>query len=251
VRLKGVVLYTKPGQAGRVLGVALDLSELQRLEAENLRLRLEQQHALFEAVQQAQEEERRRMAESLHNGIGQILYATRLQLDLLPLLPGQPAYREAARLLGEAIRQTRSLSHELTPALLEEFGLEKTLANICSTLSSPALRWHCHLVFEDAPSLPASLQLAVYRLTQELVQNVLKHAQASQATLEVEVLPAWVVLRVEDNGRGFDPSRTSDGLGLRSLRSRAALLGGHVQLITAPGQGTQCQVRLPLPPAAG
>lgn len=70
-----------------------------------------------------------------------------------------------------------------------------------------------------------SLQLAVYRLAQELAQNVLKHAQATEATLEVDVLPAWVVLRVEDNGWGFDPAQTSDGLGLRSLRSRAALLG--------------------------
>ena len=250
VRLKAVVLYNEASQPVRVLGVDLDISELQRLEADNLRLRLGQQQALFEAVQEAQEEERRRMSESLHNGIGQILYATKLQLDRLPAeAEFSPRYR-AAELLSEAIRQTRALSHELTPAILEEFGLEATLRSMCNTLSTPALRWHCHLVLDEGPALPPALQLAAYRLAQELAQNVLKHAHATDTTLEVEVLPAWVVLRVEDNGRGFDLTQTSDGLGLRTLRSRVALLGGTVRVTTALGLGTQCQVRLPLPAIA-
>jgi signal transduction histidine kinase len=248
VRIKAIVLPSAPGQPERVLGVDLDISELQRLEADNLHLRLSQQQALFEAMQEAEEDERRRLSESLHNGIGQLLYAIKLQLDRLPDAPESSPRHEAARLLSEAIRQTRSLSHELTPALLEEFGLEATLQSICRNLSQPTLHWHCHLVFEEGLALPLPLQLAVYRLAQELAQNVVKHAQASVATLEAEVLPAWVVLRVEDNGRGFDPTHTSDGLGLRSLRSRVALLGGHVQLTTTPGEGTQCQIRLPLAP---
>jgi signal transduction histidine kinase len=250
VRTKAVVFPGVPGQPIRTLGVDLDISELHRLEADNLHLRLSQQKALFEAMQEAQEEERRRMSESLHNGIGQLLYATKLQLDRLPDAPAQSPRHEAGRLLSEAMRQTRSLSHELTPALLEEFGLEATLHSVCRALSQPTLSWHCHLVFEEGPALPLSLQLAVYRLAQELTQNVVKHAQASQATLEAEVLPAWVVLRIEDDGCGFDPTHTSDGLGLRSLRSRVALLGGRMHLTTAPGQGTQCQICLPLTPSA-
>lgn len=250
MRIKAVVLHNEQGQAVRVLGVALNLSELHRLEADNLRLHLGQQQALFEAVQAAEEAERRRMAESLHNGIGQLLYATKLQLDCLPATPALPPRQQADHLLSEAIRQTRALSHELTPAILEDYGLEKTLQSMCSALNGPGLHWHCHLNFEEGPALPMPLQLAVYRLAQELAQNVLKHAHATYATLEVDVLPAWVVLRVEDNGRGFDPARNGDGLGLRSTRSRAALLGGSVHLTTAPSQGTQCQIRIPLSPPA-
>lgn len=190
------------------------------------------------------------MSESLHNGLGQLLYATKLQLDCLPNTPEFLPRQKAARLLGDAIRQTRALSHELTPAILEDYGLATTLQNMCSTLNGPGLAWRCHLNFDEGPALPLPLQLAVYRLAQELVQNVGKHAQATHATLEVDVLTAWVVLRVEDNGRGFDPAHTGDGLGLRATRSRVALLGGHVHLTTAPGQGTQCQVRIPLPPPA-
>lgn len=180
--------------------------------------------------------ERRRMSESLHNGISQLLYATKLQLDLLPAAPASAPHQRAVRLLGEAIRQTRTFSHELTPATLEEFGQEKTLQSICAALNTPHLRWHCHLALEPATTLPMPLQLAIYRLAQELelAQNVLKHAQATEAILEVEALPGWVVLRVEDNGCGFDPTCASDGLGLRSLRGRVALLGRQVYLTTAP-----------------
>lgn len=81
------------------------------------------------------------------------------------------------------------------------------------------------MVLDEAPPLPLALQLAVYRLAQELTQNVVKHAQARSATLEVDVLPGWVVLHVQDNGRGFDPAAPTAGIGLRTLRSRVALLG--------------------------
>jgi PAS domain S-box-containing protein len=248
VRLKAVVLRDETGQAARVLGVDLDISELQRLEADNLRLRLGQQQALFEAVQEAQEEERRHISESLHNGIGQILYATKLQLDRLPDAPELSPRHRAAELLSEAIRQTRALSPELTPATLEEFGLEATLQGMCRMLNTPALQWHCHFDFEESPPLAMPLQLALYRLAQELAQNVLKHAQATEATLEMEILSDWAVLRVEDNGRGFDLATSSDGLGLRTLRGRVALLRGSLRLTSTPGQGTQCQILLPLTP---
>jgi signal transduction histidine kinase len=108
---------------------------------------------------------------------------------------------------------------------------------LCKAFALPSTRRTCagtHLVLEPAATLPMPLQLAIYRLAQELAQNVLKHAQGTEATLEVEALPGWVVLRVEDNGCSFDPIRASDGLGLRSLRGRVALLGGQVYLTTAP-----------------
>jgi signal transduction histidine kinase len=219
---------------------------VERARAEAALREREQRQTLFEAVQRGQEEERRRMAESLHDGLGQMLYATKLQLDRLPALPEEPARREAARLLTDAIRQTRALSHELSPMVLEDFGLPTALESICRQLGGPTLHWHCHLDLDEAAPLPKSLQLALYRMAQNLAHNVAQHAQASQATLEVEVLPDWVVLRVEDNGRGFNLVTVHEGLGLKTLRSRTALLGGVVQLDTTLGKGTQVLVRLPL-----
>lgn len=219
---------------------------VERARAEAALREREQRQALFEAVQRGQEEERRRIAESLHNGLGQVLYATKLQLDRLPALPDEPARREAARLLMDAIRQTRAISHELSPMVLEDFGLSAALESICQQLGGPTLHWHCYLDLDEEVPLPKSLQLTLYRLAQNLAHNVAQHAQASQATLEVEVLPNWVVLRVEDNGRGFDLSTVQEGLGMKTLRSRTASLGGVVRLDSALDEGTQVQVRLPL-----
>jgi signal transduction histidine kinase len=254
MRIKAEVLRDEQ-QPTRVLGVDLDISEVQRLEAENLHMRLTQQQARIAAVLEAQEEERRRLAESLHNGLGQVLYATKLQLDQLtaaPQLAGSPALaaarQEADRLLMEAIRQVRAVSHELTPTILAEFGLQAALQDICHSLSSPQLRWQCVVSLDEALPVPMPLQAAVYRLAQELTQNVVKHAKAKLATLEIDTLPGWLVMRVEDDGRGFEPAAHTDGIGLKTLHHRVALLGGTARLDSAAG-GSQVQIRLPLPAA--
>ena len=233
-----------------------DITAWKDAQAEILHLRLSQQQALFEAVQAAEEAERRRMSESLHNGIGQILYATKLRLDQLtaaPQLAAVPALNtarhEANQLLGNAIRQTRTLSHELVPLVLEEFGLAAALRDISSKMSSPQLRLHCQVLLDDdaAPLAPA-LQLALYRMAQELAQNIVKHASgATEASLELETTPGWVLLRVEDNGPSFAASPApAAGLGLRSIRDRVALLGGSMQTGTLPYAGAYVRIRLPL-----
>lgn len=247
LRLRAVMLYDEQAQPIRMLGVDLNISELKRLEADNLRLRLGQQQERITAVLEAQEEERRRIAESLHNGLCQLLYATKLQLDRLAPTPEQPARAEAAQLLSEAIRQARTISHELTPGIITEFGLQAALDDICQNLSSPTLRWQCVVNLDEAHPIPQLLQVALYRLAQELAQNVAKHAQATHATLEMDVLPGWAVLQVEDDGKGFEVGPDSPGIGLKTLRDRVALLGGLVYIDASPGRGSQIQVRLPLP----
>ncbi|MGI4760266.1 MAG: PAS domain S-box protein [Janthinobacterium lividum] len=255
IRTRFVVLHDEQGQAVRVLGVDLDLTELQRLEHDNLRLRLRQQRALFEAVQAAQEAERKRIAESLHNGIGQILYATKLRLDRLhaPLIGTDPvlatARREADQLLREAIGQTRTLSHELVPMVLEEFGLAAALQDIGRKASVPPLHLHSHVALDpDAAPLAPTLQMALYRMAQELAQNIVKHARgATQASLELETMPGWVLLRAEDNGPGFArPAADSPGLGLRSIRNRVDLLGGQLEAGSTPAGGAYVRIRIPL-----
>jgi PAS domain S-box-containing protein len=252
VRVKAAGAFDATGEPLRMLGVDFDISEVQRLEADNLHLRLTQQQVRIEAVLEAQEEERRRIAESLHNGLGQLLFATKLQFNQVEAagqLATSPAlvtaHHEANRLLSEAIRQTRNLSHELTPGVVAEFGLAAALQDTCHSLNTPALRWQCLVFLDEDHPLALPLQVAVYRLAQELTQNVAKHAQASQATLEVGTLPGWVVLHLEDDGRGFEPDAPTTGIGLKTLRHRVALLGGTVHLKAAVGQGTRLQVRIP------
>ncbi len=247
LRLRAVMFYDDQGEPVRMQGVDLDISKLKRLEADNLHLRLGQQQERITAVLEAQEEERRRIAESLHNGLCQLLYATKLQLDRLAPTPEQPARAEAAHLLSEGIRQARTISHELTPGIIAEFGLEAAIGDICQNLTSPTLRWQYMVHIDETYPFPQLLQVALYRLAQELAQNVAKHAQARHATLEIDMLPGWAVLRVEDDGQGFEISLATPGIGLKTLRDRVALLGGLVYIDATPGQGSQVQVRLPLP----
>jgi len=247
VRLQAVVLRDAASQPVRVLGVVLDISEVQRLEADNLQLRLAQQQALFEAVLDAQEAERKRIAEALHNGLGQVLYATKLQLSQLPA--GPPALARADQLLAEAIWQTRTLSHELVPTVLMDFGLGPALHDIARSLNSPQLRVECTVALDEASSLSLPLQVALYRMAQELLQNVVKHARATHASLALETVPGFVLLRVEDNGVGFtDALASSAGSGLRSIRSRVALLNGTLDLGSTVTYGTYVRLRIPLPP---
>jgi PAS domain S-box-containing protein len=250
VRVKAAGVFDAAGEPLRMLGVDLDISEVQRLEADNLHLRLTQQQALFGAVLETQETERRRIAESLHNGLGQTLYAAKLQISQLQAGPSPTALIRADQLLAEAIRQTRTLSHELVPIVLAEFGLPAALHDICRTLRTPQLHFGCIVELEEELPFPQPLQVALYRMAQELAQNVVKHAHATEASLELETVPGFVLLRVEDNGVGFTSTSSAiPGIGLRTIRDRVALLGGTVEMGSSPTFGTYVRLRFPLPPA--
>ena len=162
------------------------------------------------------------------------------------------ARQEANQLLSEAIRQTRALSHELVPLVLNDFGLAAALQDICRKLGSAQLHLHCYLDLDEAATtLAPPLQLALYRIAQELAQNTVKHARgATEATLELETMPGWVLLRMEDNGAGFAAGAANNpGLGLRSIRDRVALLGGQLELGSLSTGGAYVRIRIPLFPA--
>ena len=252
VRFKGVPLPDAPGTPERVLGVCLDVSDVQRLEAENLALKLDRHKELLLAILQAQEDERRRLGEVLHNGLGQVLYATKLHLDQLdtPALRALPAlaglHQQTVRLLAEAMRQNRTLAHELVPTSLVDFGLAAAVRDVCRDLSTPRLRIRCHVWGEEL-TLPQPVQVTLFRLVQELAHNIVRHAGATQAALELETMTGGVSLRAEDNGHGFDPLTVTEGLGLRTVRQAVALLGGTVAVDSSPEFGTHIRLRIPLP----
>ena len=252
VRFKAVPIPDAPGVPERMLGVCLDVSDVQRLAAENLALKLDRHKELLLGILQAQETERQRLAEVLHNGLGQVLYATKLHLDQLdtPALRALPAlaglYQLTDRLLADAMRQTRTLAHELVPTSLVEFGLAAAVCDVCRDLSTPQLRIVCHVWGEELP-LPQPVQVTLFRLVQELTHNIVRHAGATEATLELETMPGGVSLRAEDNGHGFDPLTVTEGLGLRTVRHAVALLGGTVAVDSSPAFGTHIRLRIPLP----
>ena len=233
--------------------ISQEVTEPKRMAAENLALRLSQQQALLNAILDAQEEERRRISESLHNGVGQILYATKLHLERVDLflLPGHEAQVSEAlettgKLLAEAIRETRRVSHELVPVLLHDFGLEAAINDFCKRFADLALRLTCR-VTGLAGRLDPHLEVALYRIGQELILNVVKHAGAEQASLLLESRDGQLVLEVSDNGRGFRGNQAATkGRGLRTIRDRVKLLNGTLDITGDAGKGVRVAICLPL-----
>jgi PAS domain S-box-containing protein len=225
---------------------ALDITESELLKEETTRLRLRQQQEVLSAILSTQEEERRRIAEGLHNGVGQLLYGTRLQLDALPPSEDLQASRQ---LLNAAIAATRSISFELTPTILEDFGLEAALRELVSRIpASLPVDLNLHGLGER---LPALLSIAVYRIVQELLNNVMKHAQAQEVFVQVSREENQLYLSVEDDGVGFDAGAETSlsGIGLAGIRTRVGLLGGTFNINSRPGRGTGFFLQVPVPAA--
>ncbi|WP_375434337.1 PAS domain S-box protein [uncultured Hymenobacter sp.] len=229
-----------------VLVVVRDMTERNRLIEETTRLRLSQQQEVLSAILTTEEAERKRIAEALHNGVGQLLYATKLHLHNRSG-PGRPR-DEVHSLLDEAIRMTRTISFELTPGIVEDFGLKFALEELLRRIPSQSLPLHLHLVGLEQP-LPKLMEVAVYRIVQELLNNIIKHAQAQEAFVHVVREDDKLAISVEDNGQGFEPDpdySPRHGIGLPGLRNRVGLLGGCLTINSRPGQGTIVSIELPV-----
>jgi PAS domain S-box-containing protein len=231
-----------------------DVTERVNLEQERTRLKLRRQKEILNAILDTQEEERRRIAESLHNGVGQILYATKLSLEALQhqFELTNPEAKEISKqilgLLEEAIKETRAVSYELVPVILRDFGLERALLDYKSRLAKAPFKLYFHLTGLEK-SLKKQYETAVYRIIQELLNNVIKHAAATEVHLHLAREGRKVMITVEDNGRGFnysDPQLIYNGLGLSSIRNRIKLLNGTLNIISQPGKGTIVEIDLKL-----
>jgi signal transduction histidine kinase len=227
-----------------------DITSRKQMEAAHLQMRLNGQKALLQAILEAQEEERRRISESLHNGVGQILYATKLHLDQINLNQTPldleklwKAKQKTDQLLSDAIKETRKVSHELIPFLLQEYGLAVAITDSCQRFSQAGLQISCY-VLEDR--LDKYEEMAIFRITQELVNNIVKHSQASRARIEIYLEKEQIIIEAQDNGKGIDLEQPWKGIGLNTIKDRVRLLEGTMQIDSVPGKGTLVSIVLPL-----
>ena len=234
-----------------MLAIVRDVTERERLAEEVTQARLRQQQEVLAASLASQETERKRIAEALHNGLGQLLYAIKLNLENKD--GERSSLTEAHRLLLEAIRVTRTISFELTPSVLEDFGLRTALEELVKRIPPHHLPVGLDVQGLDA-RLPVQVEMGVYRVVQELLNNVIRHAGATDAQVHVLRRPQQLAVSVEDNGCGFDPdalaAHPGGGIGLMGVRNRIALLGGTLRVNSQPGGGTIVSFELPLFAAA-
>jgi signal transduction histidine kinase len=203
----------------------------------------------------AQEEERRRLSRELHDHMGQYLGAMMLRLKMLqPLATGQePAranLRQLQELTGQLVDEVQHLSWELRPAALDDLGLQAALQNYTekwSERSGVAADFYGSGL--ERQRLQPEVETAIYRIVQEALTNVLKHAEARRVSVIVERRRDRVIVIVEDDGKGFDAEAAPGagrGLGLLGMRERVALVGGTLNLESEPGGGTTVRLRVPV-----
>jgi signal transduction histidine kinase len=254
------ILLDRPVRAGtlaRNLRSCLNAHRRQRqireLQIERSLRRKDQPHALA----RAQEEERKRIAAELHDDFAQRMAILSMHLDRLALSP--PAPEEIACHIQSVKAQVeqlcddlRDLSHRLHPALLDILGLTAVLQVECERASKVlgfSVRFETDPAAED---LSPDLALALYRIVQEALRNSAQHAGAGQASVTVSIGGAEIYLKIEDDGKGFDPEAarmSKRGLGLLSMAERLDPFDGRLSIDSHPGQGTRIQAIVPLCPA--
>lgn len=251
VQIKATVLKDELNNPLRMLGVDMDITAMQEAERRLRNMETQQQQEIFHITLNTQEEERRRISESLHNGVGQMLYGTRLAMNYLTInlakevpekFNDSKAYTE--ELLNDSIKEIRRISHELMPTVLAEFGLKAAISDVCNQLQDSVV-FHCKILLGTV-KLDNYVELAVFRTVQELMVNVVKHAQATSAEVVVRATINEVSVLVRDNGHGM-PQTPQDkpGIGLLSIRNKVDLLKGNLNIQSVAGEGTTVEVRLP------
>lgn len=242
------------GELTMMAGMIRDITAAKKAEAEILHQQKELR-SLATQLQLAEERQRRRIAQDLHDSIGQILSFSGRELRRLQQTASPPlakSLRQIADQLDTAVEQARSLSFDLSPALLYDLGLEVAIEDLAERMSK---EHHFNCSFESCASpkpLRDDVKVLLYRSVRELLINAAKHAEADLVKIFCSRLESDIQITVQDNGRGFDVSvlsrRSSEngGFGLFNLRERLSHIGGCLKIESAKNRGTEATVIAPL-----
>jgi signal transduction histidine kinase len=200
-------------------------------------------------INETLEEEIKRIAHTLHDEAGQLLVSVHLQLaELARELPAATEkVRDCQTLLSDVEQQLRRLSHELRPTILDDLGWLAALEFMASAVSGRSLV-PVEVRSGVTQRLPAAVEITLYRVVQEALNNAARHARATRIRVEIDVDRDCLRGLIRDDGVGFDVDSCvrNGGLGLRGMRERLSALGGALQVVSTPGEGSQIRFELPM-----
>lgn len=246
---RAIVLRNDAGTALRVIGAMTDVTEQKKLEAALAEQQVLQQKQITEATIDVQEKEREHIGKELHDNINQILTTTKLYLDMAmnDIEIRDELIKRSHSNISRAIEEIRYLTKTLVPPSLEDIGLKEAVAEMIEHLNlAQKLKFNFRTSGLKSVSIPGPLKLMAFRIIQEQVHNILKHSKASEVNVKLEIAKKILNITVEDNGKGFDPSKKKKGIGLSNIISRAELHGGQVNIDSSPGNGCILKVIIPL-----
>jgi PAS domain S-box-containing protein len=208
------------------------------------------------ASEAAREREKIRIARELHDELGQMLTVQQMDLEMLAAELDTDQTRARERItamrkhIDSSLEMTRRIAGDLRPLVLDDLGVVAALQWLLSQARERSRIEGRMLVQGNADALPAELGTALFRITQESMTNVMRHAQANHVEIRLEIDADSVTLTVSDDGRGLEPDAPANGLGLMGIEERARLLGGQAMIGATDGGGTSVRVRLPVTSAA-
>lgn len=200
---------------------------------------------LKKALVKGQEDERARLAQELHDGIGPLLTSLKLRVGMGDMsTKDKDALKE---MIDDTIAEIRRISNNLMPSVLRDFGVGEALRNLMQTIqsSTPLLSVRYQSDIPRPEAIPAEIQLALYRIAQEAVNNALKHADPGEIRMSVTQFENRVSLFIMDDGHGFDPSAPHSGNGLRNMQVRVEMFQGSLDLHSGEN-GTAIEIDIPL-----
>lgn len=206
----------------------------------------------IEAVILATEEERKRIARELHDGIGQQLGGLKLAIQKLHQristdLPGEEkTITDLTKIIDDSATEVRSISHQMMPKVLQEIGLVPALEDmLAKSLGHSSIRYEFE-VFGIEGRFSEKVEVSLYRICQELINNIVKHSGADQVVVQLFRNKGFLIMMVEDNGKGFDAGAKREGIGMMNIATRINTINGDVNFEAGPGSGTVATVRVPI-----
>jgi signal transduction histidine kinase len=224
-------------------------------KAHILNMEKDRQIQVLKAKMEGEEVERSRLARDLHDGVVVKFSAVKMNLSVLPeqhnSLEGAGDFQKIISRLDEATMELRATAHNLLPDTLLEGGLSEAVHYFCKDMQQSSGIEIDLQQYTEMPRFTSEFELSVYRILQEILQNVLKHAEAAQVIVQMTYDRDQLSITVEDNGKGFVPeiALSNSGIGMKNIRSRVAALKGHLDIRSAPGKGTSFYMEFKTPHA--
>jgi two-component system sensor histidine kinase UhpB len=247
---RGFILYDEKGDPTRMIGAMTDITEKRKLEKELAEQELRQQKLITEVTIQAQEKERNELGRELHDNINQVLATIKMYLSMSLEKDGMRLDLTLRSLdnINYAIEEIRKLSKSLVSPSLGDIGLMEALEELSEEINvASGLKVEVINELDDKRKLDKNMELMLYRIAQEQLNNIRKYAKAKKAVITVRTQGSKLFFSVTDNGVGFDMGAKAKGIGLKNISSRVDFYSGTMDIISKPGHGCTIEINIPLP----
>lgn len=244
---RGYRMLNEFGKPYRYVGSLTDVTQQNRIRRELARQHLRQQKLITEATIQTQEQERNYLGKELHDNINQILATVKMYLEMCLRAEDKQQHliEKSYKNLGVAINEIRSLSKNLVSPLLDDIGLEEAIVEMVNEMNFlQQLTLHFKIEIADEASLPNALKIMLFRIVQEQMNNIYKHANATAVTIALQI-DGVIELSISDNGRGFDNKVRTKGLGFHNIKSRVEFYNGTLAVESTQGKGVSVIIKIP------